>query len=240
MPTWVLYNSKWDWQAFLNGAFTNLAAHPRCALIIDLRDNEGGDTTPGAALMQHLIKKDLPANGILRYTRFRRVPKDLVPHLDTWDRSFFDWGTNAIAPAYQPVGNAVFYRLTRWDDDANGGISHPLAPTFTGKVVILMDCQNSSATFQFEELAQEHHLATLIGRPSGGNRRGINGSAFFFLNLPHSKIEIDIPLVATLPARPQPDAGIQPDKTIALTPQGIVTGKDEVLAAALRYLRVEK
>jgi hypothetical protein len=237
MPTWALYNSKWDWQTFLSGVFTNLSAHPGCGLIIDLRDNEGGYSLPGDVILRHLIKSDLPTKSPLRYTRFQKVPKDLIPHLDTWDWSFLDWGTNAIAPAFHPNGNAVFCRLTLWDDNPNGDVLHPLAPRFAGRVLVLMNSQNSSATFQFEEIAQQNHLAMLIGQPSGGNLRGINGSAFFFLHLPNSKIEMDVPLVATLPARPMPDAGLQPDKKVDLTPEGLATGKDEILAAALRYLR---
>jgi hypothetical protein len=77
---------------------------------------------------------------------------------------------------------------------------------------------------------------TLIGSPSGGNRRGINGGAFFFLHLPNSKIEIDIPLVATLPSQPEPDAGLIPDKTIDLRPESLALNEDEVLTTALKIL----
>jgi hypothetical protein len=239
MPTWALYNSKWDWRRFLAETVSNLDTHAQCRLIIDLRDNEGG-LDVGNEIARHLIGKTIAANGMQRYIRFRTVPKNLIPYLDTWDWSFLDWTTNTFHPAFQPTGNAVYYRMNRFDDDQNGDVLAPLTPRFPGKVVVLMNSENSSATFQFEQLAQQNHLATLIGEPSGGSRRGINGGAFFFLNLPHSKIEMDLPLVATLPATPQPDAGLLPDQAVRPTPGGLASGTDEVLAAALKYLHAGK
>jgi Peptidase family S41 len=147
-----------------------------------------------------------------------------------------DWSTNTFNPTYQPSGNAVYYRMNRFDDDQNGDVLQTLAPRFDGKVVVLMNPVNSSATFQFEQLVQQNKLATLIGEPSGGSRRGINGGAFFFLNLLNSKIEMDLPLIATLPATQQPNAGLLPDKFVRITPKGLKTGNDEVIEAALKYL----
>jgi hypothetical protein len=54
-------------------------------------------------------------------------------------------------------------------------------------------------------------LATLIGRETGGNRRGTNGGRVAFLKLPASGIEVDVPLVGYFPATPQSDRGIVPD-----------------------------
>ena len=240
MPSWALYNSKWDWKQFLTETFSNLNNHAHCNLIIDLRDNEGGITDVGYEIARHLIRKDIATGGTHRYIRFRTAPKNLIPYLDTWDWGFLDWSTNTVNPAFQPAGNAVYYSLIESDNNNGGDVLHPLAPRFDGKVVVLMNSENSSATFIFEQLAQQNKLATLIGEPSGGNRRGINGGAFFFLNLPNSKIEMDLPLVATLPSTPQPDAGLLPDKDVSITPHGLATGKDEVLAAALKYLHAGK
>jgi C-terminal processing protease CtpA/Prc len=127
--------------------------------------------------------------------------------------------------------------MTAFDDTADGDVIKPRAPHFNGKVVVLMNAENSSATFQFEQIAQQNKLATLIGTPSGGNRRGINGGAFFFLTLPNSQIEMDLPLVASLPAEPQPDTGLVPDVLVPITPRGLIAGRDEVMDAALAFLQ---
>lgn len=60
---------------------------------------------------------------------------------------------------------------------------------------MLTDWQNSSVTFQFTRIVQDNALAALIGGPTGGNKRGIiNGGAFFFMRLPKSGTEVDLPL----------------------------------------------
>lgn len=42
MPSWALYNSKWNWRAFLSESFETLVRSGATDLLIDLRGNEGG------------------------------------------------------------------------------------------------------------------------------------------------------------------------------------------------------
>ncbi len=101
---------------------------------------------------------------------------------------------------------------------------------------MITDAANSSATFGFAEAVKTNALATLVGETTGGSRRGINGGAFFFLTLPGSGIEIDIPLIGAFPATPQPDAGIEPDAPVVTTAADIAAGRDPVREAALKRL----
>jgi hypothetical protein len=75
-------------------------------------------------------------------------------------------------------------------------------------------------------IASTEHSPTSFGQPTGGNQRGINGGAFFFLRLPKSQIEMDLPPIGTFPTSPQPDAGLTPDVLVAPTVQDIVNGVD--------------
>jgi C-terminal processing protease CtpA/Prc len=226
MPDWVMYNTKWDWTAFLDLAFEEIARRGTRALIVDLRGNEGGNDC-GDEIIARCIDTALPRKGYERRVRYQRTPANLSPYLDTWDPSFKDWGNDA-----QPVGNG-FYRLIEKDGETRAPIK-PKGPRFRGKLFVLVDATNSSATFQFADLVQSNRLGTLIGTPTGGNRRGINGGAFFFLRLPNSGLEADLPLIGTFPAKPQPDAGLLPDVTVTETPEGIATGRDAALEQALK------
>jgi len=171
-----------------------------------------------------------------RLVRYRRVPEALVPYLDTWDKSFRDWGSFAVDLRYPwptaPTG-VTYLKLERYDDDATGDLIKPTGRRFSGKVFVLIDATNSSATFQFAQNIQNHHLGTLIGRPTGGSQRGINGGAFFFLRLPHSNIEMDLPLIGTFPPSSMPDAGVTPDILVNVTPSDIASGNDAALAEAM-------
>lgn len=239
MQTWALYNSKWNWKQWLNEHLDEAAARNAPALIIDLRGNEGGDDV-GDEIIPHLLDAPLPLSSMRRLVRYRKVPDDLVPYLDTWDNSFRDWGASAVDLA-QPWPTApadvTYLRLTRFDDDAAGDVLKPAGSRFHGKVFVLIDASNSSATFQFAQNMQSHHLATLVGEPTGGSQRGINGGAFFFLRLPHSGIEMDMPLIGTFPSSPAPDRGVNPDILVRVTPSDIAAGNDPVLAAVIKSIR---
>jgi hypothetical protein len=224
MPTWAMYDTKWNWQGFLKTTFDTLAAKNPVALVVDLRGNEGGNDV-GNDILAHLIDTDLHLSEYRRLVRYRKVPDDLSPYLSTWDASFKDWGDAAV-----PFDDR-FYRLTRYDDDANGDVIHPTSPRYRGRVFVLIGATNSSATFQFAQEVQQSHLATLVGQPTGGNQRGINGGAFFFLTLPNSKIELDVPLIARFPLVERPDAGITPDILVTPSADDIVSGKDIELNA---------
>lgn len=59
---------------------------------------------------------------------------------------------------------------------------------------------------------------------------------FFFLWLPNSKIEIDIPLIGYYPLTEQPDKGIHPDIEIQLNISDILSDKDKVLEKTLELI----
>jgi hypothetical protein len=219
MPTWVVYDSKWDWKRWLDRSFDRLVADRVPNLIIDLRNNEGGSGV-GDEIIAHLIPKNLPLPGYVRLVRYRKVASDVLPYLDTWDHSFDDWGSSAVDD-----GNG-FYRLTRYDDDPSGNVIKARGTHYKGKVWVLVNASNSSATFEFELVAQQYKLATLVGQPTGGNRRGINGGAFYFLRLPNSKIEIDLPLIGQFPIALAADEGLQPDIEVIPSIEGIAAGED--------------
>ncbi len=228
MKTWVLYNSKWDWTTALNATFDELNAKQIPYLIIDLRANEGGNSV-GDVILQRLITQEIKSGGMLRRTKYREVPADLRPYVSTWDKSFYNWGD-----AVHPVENG-FFEFTETGDSSS--VIKPSGTPYRGKVFVLVGSINSSATFNFAQQVQQQKLGTLVGQPTGGNQRGINGSAFLFVKLPHSQIEFDIPLVATFPRETRPDAGIQPDVLVSRTAADIAEKRDSELERTLELIK---
>ena len=215
MPTWPLYNSKWDWKTWLNARLDEIVERNSPALVVDLRGNEGGNDI-GDEILKRLVGNDLRVSACRRLVRYRETPAELDPYLDTLDPSFENWGTAAAEleqpwPAAPPV---QYFALTKYDD-ASGDAIRPVDRPLRGKLYVI-DANNSSATFEFAQTVQQNKLGTLIGQPTGGNQRGINGGAFFFLLLPKTQIEMDLPLVGNFPSSPQPDPGLAPDILVTL------------------------
>lgn len=231
MPTWALYDSKWDWKQFLASSFDQLAQNKTANLIIDLRGNEGGMGV-GDVILSRLIKEDLRVAEFKQLVRSRRVPDDLKPYLNTWDKSFFDWGAAASDL------RDGFYRLKRDGETDDGDVIKASTRPFEGRTFVLVDASNSSATFQFAQTVQRNKLAMLVGQPTGGNQRGINGGAFFFLRLPNSKIEVDLPLIGYFPEGEALDAGLQPDIPVRQTVEDVARGIDPELSALRERLRM--
>lgn len=231
MPGWALYNSTFAWEAWLDARMDDLIAARARGLVVDLRGNEGGEDC-GNVILSRLLRQDLVLDNDQRWVRYRRAPEALHPYLDTWDRSFLDWGDAAVPSAERPG----FFRLTRYDDAPDRDVLRARGRRFAGPLVVLCDASNSSATFQFAKLVKDNGLGRLVGQPTGGNRRGINGGAFVFLKLPASGIVVDLPLIASFPKTPQPDAAVDPDLFVATSADDIRSGRDPQMAAALRLL----
>jgi hypothetical protein len=226
MPDWALYNSDWDWRGWIAAAFDEMASRDSRLLILDLRANEGG-LDCGDPILARSTDRPLARGGWRRRTRFRTAPERLLPYLDTWNRSFDRIGENGV-----DRGDG-FFELPDGDDREIA----PQGPRFMGRLAVLTGPQNSSATFNFANIVQANRLGVLIGEPTGGNRRGINGGAYYFLRLPESGLEVDIPLIGYFPPTPQPDAGLLPDSAAPATAASIAAGRDPAMARALALLQ---
>lgn len=217
MPDWALYNSKWDWRAWLAECFAQLARRPPPALVIDLRGNEGG-LDVGHEILPYLVGEAVEIPAVPRLVRYRDTPPELDAYLDTWDNSFRHWGDEA-----EKVDDR-FYALRPSTPGAQ--VIQPRAPRYRGQVFVLIGPENSSATFQFAQLVKQLQVARLVGRPTGGNLRGINGGAFFFVRLPATGLELDLPLIARFAPGHPPDTGVAPDIAAGLSVDDIIRGAD--------------
>jgi hypothetical protein len=224
MPSWALYDSKWDWRAWLDAKLDALVADRVGTLVVDLRGNEGGEDC-GNLILARIAERPIPLDPARRLVRYRELPQRFAPYCDTWDRSFDRLGVGA------PRVDERFFELVGTDRD--GEVIAPKGPRFTGRLHVLIGPQNSSATFVFAQAVQRNRLGTLIGEPTGGNRRGINGGCFYFTRLPETGLEADLPLIGNFPKTPQPDAGLVPDLLVAPTPASLAAGVDPAVMKAL-------
>jgi Peptidase family S41 len=226
LPTFALWNSDFDWRAFLQKSFDTLAEKRVPHLIIDLRENEGGDDTIGRALMAHLLTKPHTIPTSRGETAYERVPYDLARFLDTWDFSFFD-----------RTGQVVRGEQRNWSlrEQPQDIVVTPVARPYRGKVVLLTGPRMSSATFLLARNIKASGIGTLIGRETGGSLRGLNGGQLAWLTLPVSGVSIDIPLISSVAETSQPDRGVAPDIAVRTRIEDLARGIDPDREAALRW-----
>ncbi len=221
MPGWALDNSSWDWRAWLTDKLDTLAGDSAAkGLVVDLRGNEDG-LDCGNLILERVIKS-ASAPPMRRLVRYQKTPDHLNRYLDTRDNSVRDWGSNA-----KPFDSRYFAL------PAGETAVQPKGKALSLPLVVLTDAANSSATFAFAQRIKASGAGKLVGEATGGNQRGLNGGAFFFVRLPASGIEFDLPLIGTFAPQPLPDAGIEPDVKVDVTAADIAAGRDAAMVRAL-------
>jgi hypothetical protein len=220
LPTFAFWGGDFKPQEWLARSFEAVRNVPY--LIIDQRRNEGGDDATGQALTRHLLRTPLQLPGSRTEGAYERAPYALARYLDTWDYGFFDRtgqarkgpGRNWLLPPSQAQ------------------VLEPMPTPYAGRVILLVGPQNSSAGHLLARDLKASGAATLIGQPTGGNLRGLNGGQVAWVTLPASGVGVDIPLLAHFETGNPPDAGVAPDVRSAPSWTDALAGVDTEMATA--------
>ena len=197
-------------------------------LIIDIRGNGGGSDDVYVELGKYLMTKDFTRDAVIGKIAFETVPQSLRPYVNTWDKRIYSLGKKGKKTA------DGFHTLKNEGDLLVKAKKNALK--FYGQTYLITDASNNSATHLLATYAKKGEFATLVGQTTGGNQRGINGSYMFFLTLPNSKVEIDIPLVAGMVQGNPPNAGLAPDVYVAPNVKDVVNGRDTEMEAIMEII----
>ena len=231
LGTFVTWNFAMDWRKFLKQSFTTLKKQKIPHLVIDIRDNEGGLDEVIEALGNYVLQQDCQVENFQDKVRYKTISATVRPYVTTWDTSVYDL-SKKIIPA-----EAGYYAFK---DDPPLARFRASPNAYKGKIYLLINAANSSATFYLSRLAKSCGLATLIGQETGGSLQGINGGTILFLRLPNSQIEIDIPVFGGFARTPQPANGIQPDMEILPNIEDLRKGKDTELEFIKNWIYSQK
>ena len=236
LPTFSVYRENFDWLQFFADSFNQLERRKIAHLIIDIRDNEGGDGAIALDLLSYLVKAPMTYVSDQSVTMYERVPYQFARYLDTWDSRFFD-RTGLVDKI---VDGPQAGRLSFRPNAAKAHVITPRAARFTGATWLLVGPENSSATFALAQLTKQAGAATLVGQPTGGNQRGLNGGQLAWVTLPGSGVAVDIPLLASRYTESTPDASVAPDVMVRRSFLLQSAGRDQEMEAALRYPQADR
>jgi Peptidase family S41 len=236
LNTFSTYDNKFNFDKFYLNAMKEYQQKGGKNLIIDIRKNEGGDGEVAKKLMRYLINKPLSITDEQDSWAFLSIDKTLIPYVD--NKSWASGWLNKNASGFDKMPSGQ-YRLK------GAGKPDTLKPNdlrIATNVYLLTNANNSSATFVFAQMLKEQKLATLVGQTTGGNQKGITAGALFFMLLPNSKIEVDVPLIGMNYnlAKTRPDAGIAPDVYVNPSIEDVVNGVDTEMEAVKKLISVKK
>lgn len=208
---------------FIDGAFAEFLAASATALVIDLRDNPGGDSSFSDLMVGWFADRPL---GFASSFRIRVSAQAIASNQQRIAVAPDDPSSAsrryAAAYARARLGDAIAF-------DVPAALPHP-APRFTGRVYLLVNRHSFSNTVAVAALVQDHKLGTILGEETADLATTYGAMETF--TLAHSRLVVGFPKAYIV--RPSGDLtprGVVPD--IAIETPIMETVDDPVLQRAL-------
>lgn len=230
IPGWGSSQADAD-QRDLRGTFTRAFATMRDsgtrALIIDVRNNGGGEDEPARVLFSYIAQHP-----------FRWYDRIIVN-----DTSRYSFAKYIVEP--DSFGPDMLRRRAdgRYDlvgESSLGRVFQPAGLSFGGAVFALMNGGSFSTSTEFVAHLKASRRATLIGEESGGAFQGNNSGFEPVLALPNTGLKLRLPLASyymAVSGYGGDRRGVMPDVALSPTVQDEQGGADPVLDAALAIAR---
>jgi C-terminal processing protease CtpA/Prc len=159
---YIAFNSmsrslKDSFSRFLNSTFSFIKEKQLKGLVIDLRENSGGDSQVGELLLNYITTKHYRMGGGMKW----KVSKHYKAYLDIVKDDDEDYRKKDNGEMFEYINPATKKPLNN-------------AFTFNGKVAVLIGPNTFSSANMLADAIKEYQLATLFGEPTGecGNDYG--------------------------------------------------------------------
>ena len=234
--TFSNYDNKYPFEKLFREYLTEFKQKKGQNLIVDVRKNEGGNTSEVMKLIKLLAKETIEFKEIQSTWAFLKIDSTWINYVDNkdWASGWF----NKDPKKFIALPNGQF-------KDKLLDLPRTIKPEVDLRpqnVYLLTSPTNSSATYILADIIKTHQLATIVGQTTGGNQKGITASAMFFMVLPNTKIEVDVPLIGTdyEVAKTRPDAGISPDVYVKPNIDDAVKGVDTEMEVVKKMILKQK
>ncbi|GGW76197.1 S41 family peptidase [Alteromonas halophila] len=203
-----------DWfEEFIDDTFLTIHQQKVHNLIIDIRDNNGGNTDTATYLARYLASAPFQMISSMR------------ERLNVDNRGVFNYRGN--------VGEVLAEKWDEWIEPVKA------QRRFNGNAYVLISPVSYSSAIVFATAVKDNDIATLVGRKTGGYaNQTAQGNLF---NLPHSELRVYV--ATRLLVRPGGDLttdGVKPDIRVSATDEQITSGRDADILAALEHAAFER
>ncbi|MEO9483868.1 MAG: S41 family peptidase [Ekhidna sp.] len=230
--SFAVQRNEFNWKQLIDEAFEELNNKAIPNLIIDIRENEGGQGEVGEYILERIMKTSFKAPAMKSSVRYLSIPEQFKKYISTWAKFPYDFNGKIDS-----IDGDSYVLKEKYS--VAGKTYKPKKNGYKGKVFLLTSAANSSATHLMAAYAKQMNDVTLVGQETGGNQLGTNGSFIFFLRLPNSRIEIDIPVINMYvpPVSGEAkDAGIKPHIYVEKNWEDLANGVDTELQAVLELI----
>lgn len=210
---------------FLQQSFADLHAKSTRTLILDLRNNGGGMDDLGMMLVSYLVQKPFT---YYRDIQLNKLSFDFLKYVAQPDpilTKMFERGPDG---KYHMTGHPVW------------GVNQSAHPGFTGRIFALMNGGSFSSTSEVLAHLHFNRRAVFIGEEAGGAYYGNTAGFMPTIALPHTKLKVQIPLVAYYLAVSGYRAvtrGVVPDHVVKYSIAELMAGEDLEMKLALQLAR---
>lgn len=200
-------------------------------LVIDLRNNPGGNLTLGIQLMYFLTDRD-SLKGFSEYAFTSDIYKKYFPKEYQKLEKKYPEGVPQKDLVLTNLGDNLFSEITEKNSNYFIPDSRPI---FEGNIYLLSNYSTGSAAAMLTTLFQDNEIGIVIGTSVGNNPMG--ATTYTPMELPKTKAKISI--ASTYIERPQKEKGeIQvPDIWVEYTINDLLNGNDPYLETVRKKIK---
>lgn len=221
------FSNMLEFRAFIDGVLDDMESKKAQNMIIDLRENSGGNMMLGTYFLCTLTDES-----------FRIVGSDIQnispKVLDSMEKNFKNWGYETSRTNNNEVleiaGNGAEFSIAlgRHESfDIEEKREYDVSKKFNGKIYVLVGPKTYSSAVMFASVIKDYNIASIIGQETGGMAGGYTNNTFFELS--ESKIGYSVSHeYFTRPNNDKTIGGVIPDYEVDNSVESYLSGEDLV------------
>lgn len=218
---------------FLKKSFKTIHNHKITHLIIDVRQNSGGNLAYVNHLFYQFATKEYRFLDRVEVTRNKKITE--LNNTELSKATLHD-------PSRVIAGDSGRY-LARESCYTDLKVRKPNPKAYTGKVFLLIGKRSFSAASHLATVIEAYKRGVLVGEETGGSNAGFNAGDIVTITLPITNLQLEVPIekcIKIIPRYPHKNRGVMPHHSITNTIEDELTGFDRVLQYTLELIRKKR
>ena len=240
----LIRRSGLDYQAFLKSSFKKLKKEQIGNLVIDLRENYGGDNILGLTLYSFLTEgpfkwmnpSETRLIGTNKVSEYSNYPEGNLPFIKTHKVELIDSTLHSVFDGIDSRESHNSNLMFKGPGARPENISKYI---YKGDVYVLTSGMTFSAAAILSAKLYDSGRAVFVGEKTGGSASEFCGGGFYKVTLPNSKFVLQIPFMKRSVSLNSDDihaGGTIPHHVINPTIETMRNGSDSVLEKALELI----